>query len=1097
MNINFIKRNNVIRYLCRTCIFILSVFAGFIFITGCRSVKADAYSKSSGQKTIKIGYIDYSGFFEQKLDGTFEGYGVDYLHEISKYTGWNYEYLYGTFSNQLKNLKDGKIDLICHAQTTKDRKKNFIFSKYSDGEEASILYTSLDDERYYYNDYKHFNGMRIAFLKDSFQNKEFAEYAKDKGFSYKAKYYNTSTECFEAIDNKEVDGAAMGSLAMQSDYKVVCRFGSTPFYFMSGKMNKDIIEKIDSAQIQIKADNPYFETELYKKYYGESAVNNQIRFTREEAKFVKKCGVINIGVIPNRKPFSYINDDGKIDGIIVDIMKLISQRTKLKFNFVMTDTGQTSEDFLKKNPDSFLAGVLVSNPQFKDSHYIVSDSMYNDDVVLACNSGTQYDIDASDGTYTLAIPKSYVALKRFIYNNSPEFNVITAKTTQDCIKLVQAGKADFMAQNKNVITPLLSDPHYEGLTVLPTFFMQENLGVVCNNTEKNRTLINIFDKCADTFTEDEISQFTVNHTIKNGYKASFGDFVYKFRYALIVVCVLLMLICFLVAVTFNIKRHNYAIILRKNEQLADAVNHAESASNSKSQFLARVSHEIRTPMNAIVGLTEIARHHKDDPVKVEEYLSKIDISSKVLLNIINDVLDMSAIESAKLKIANEPFDIHDILSSISNMYYIQCRQKNIEFNMNTSNINHEILIGDGLRVNQILLNLISNAFKFTPEGGRIYIEVQEASYKSGRAYINFYVKDTGEGMSEEMQKRLFQPFEQEEVVTARKHGGSGLGLSIAKNLVEMMHGSISCKSKKNVGTAFLVSIPFEVYENNNKNEDKHIEALKALIVDNDKDTSDSTAVILNRLGVPYNVASDEKMAMELLARAKEIGSKFDICFIDWKDGRMREADITRKIREKYDSNSLVIVASAYDTSEIENDALEAGADMLISKPLFQSSVFDLLMKMSGGAFVSKNRNGSKYDFEGKTILLAEDTEFNADIAIELLDMVNMKAVLAKDGEEAVKLFNESEPGTYEAILMDIQMPVMDGYEATRRIRASSHPDAGSIQIYAMTANAFAEDISKAINSGMNGHISKPIDTEILYGILEKVVENNKIQSSKI
>ena len=289
MIINFVKRNNVIRYLYRTCIFILFVSAGFIFITGCRSVKADAYSNLSGQKTIRIGYIDYSGFFERKLDGTFEGYGVDYLHEISKYTGWNYEYVYGTFSNQLKNLKDGKIDLICHAHITKDRKKNFIFSRYSDGEEISILYTALDDERYYYNDYKHFNGMKIAFLKDSFQNKEFAEYAKDNGFSYKAKYYDTSTECFEAIDNKEVDGAAMGSLAMQSDYKVVCRFGSTPFYFMSNKMNKDIIEKIDSAQIKIKADNLYFDTELYKKYYGESAVNNQIRFTREEAKFVKKC----------------------------------------------------------------------------------------------------------------------------------------------------------------------------------------------------------------------------------------------------------------------------------------------------------------------------------------------------------------------------------------------------------------------------------------------------------------------------------------------------------------------------------------------------------------------------------------------------------------------------------------------------------------------------------------------------------------------------------------------------------------------------------------------------------------------------------------
>ena len=395
---------------------------------------------------------------------------------------------------------------------------------------------------------------------------------------------------------------------------------------------------------------------------------------------------------------------------------------------------------------------------------------------------------------------------------------------------------------------------------------------------------------------------------------------------------------------------------------------AEHLAEVKSVFLANMSHEIRTPMNAIVGLTEIAKHYEEDPKKIEDYLDKIDVSSKVLLNIINDILDMSSIENKKMKIAKEPFDLHEILMSVCTIYEPQCKQKGIAFEVQDEEVTHTHLIGDGLRVNQILLNLVSNAYKFTPSGGKITIKVKELYVKEEKAYFNFLVEDTGEGMSEEMQTRLFQPFEQESATTAQKHGGSGLGLSIAKNFVELMSGSISVKSKKGEGTTFVVSIPFEF----------------------------------------------EQAA---------------------------EPEITEQ--------------------PVENDLSVVQEEQAV------------------------------YDFTGKKVLLAEDTAFNEEVATELLAMVHMDVDCAHNGKEAVELFEKAKPGTYMAILMDIHMPVMNGYEAARTIRKSEREDAGTIAIYAMTANSFEEDVSAALNAGMNGHIAKPIDAQILYEVLDKLAKEQQ------
>ena len=547
---------------------------------------------------------------------------------------------------------------------------------------------------------------------------------------------------------------------------------------------------------------------------------------------------------------------------------------------------------------------------------------------------------------------------------------------------------------------------------------------------------------------------------------------------LIICCILIAMLVILMIQIYN---------RRKNQQLKTAYAQAENANAAKSTFLSRMSHEIRTPMNAIVGLTSIAKNHLNEPEAVDGYLDKISASSGILLNIINDVLDMSAIENEKIKIAHTEFNIRDILDSISTVYYAQCKQKGIKFEMSASDISHERLIGDSLRVNQILLNLISNAYKFTPSGGKITVVVSEI-IRNDKIYLHIVVKDTGEGMDEDMQKRLFKPFEQENAQTAQKHGGSGLGLSIVKSLVELMHGAIELKSKKGVGTTFFVNIPFDFNPEEITINGNCFENLIALVIDNDKDSMEYTSTVLERIGLKNETAADKIQMEELINKNKNQVSEYSVFFVNWEMPEGIAKYIIGKIREMCGEKP-IIIAYAFDISGGDKEKENIGVNSFVSKPLFQSSVFNVLMEFTDGKIGKGKSHAQKteYDFSGKKILLAEDNLLNTEIAVELLKMVNLECDCAENGKIAAEKFINSEEGTYSAILMDVQMPVMDGYEASKMIRRSKHPQSKDIPMFAMTANAFTEDVAAALAAGMDGHIAKPIDTKSLYETLYNAI----------
>ena len=527
---------------------------------------------------------------------------------------------------------------------------------------------------------------------------------------------------------------------------------------------------------------------------------------------------------------------------------------------------------------------------------------------------------------------------------------------------------------------------------------------------------------------------------------------------------------------------------QNRQNLKDALEEAENASHAKGDFMSKMSHEIRTPLNAITGYLDIAGDEPDVPEKVEHCIEKSKIASRHLLSIINDVLDISAIESGRMKIAHDDFDIKQMVDSLSTLFFAQAKAKNIHFKVKLNELDTELLVGDELRVRQILLNLLSNAVKFTPEGGNITLGIRQVGKFDAAEHIEFTVQDTGIGMSEEYRSRMFTPFEQETASTARKYGGSGLGLSISNNLVNMMGGNISVQSVQGQGTTFTVLIAFDKSESSKRMTPapEHFQNMRALVVDDDEDTCSYVKALLERMGITGDTVTSGKKALRRVAARNDANHPYDVCIIDWNMKEMDGIETAREVRKICGNTVPIIIATAYDYSSIIEEAKAAGIDKIVSKPLFQSTLFDLLVSTYGKYKPVREAKQERIDLSGTKLLLAEDNEMNMEIALDILRKAGLEITPVVNGQEAFETFTASAPGSFDAILMDIQMPVMDGYTATRKIRESSHPQAKSIPIIAMTANAFTEDVTAALAAGMNDHISKPISYDRLFEALKKI-----------
>ena len=533
-----------------------------------------------------------------------------------------------------------------------------------------------------------------------------------------------------------------------------------------------------------------------------------------------------------------------------------------------------------------------------------------------------------------------------------------------------------------------------------------------------------------------------------------------------------------------------AIMLSFNKQLQASAREAETANKAKTDFLSTMSHDIRTPMNAIIGLTTIAEKNLGDTESVGENLRKITLASNHLLTLINDILDISKVESGKLNLSPQTFSIVETVENLVNISQPMIKEKNIDFNFRTSRMEIEYLYADRLRLNQIYINILSNAIKYTEPCGHVSVDMrEEESPTPGCVRLTYTVSDSGIGMSPEFMENMYQPFSRQTDSRVNSIQGTGLGLAISKQMVDLMGGTIDCQSEQGKGTTFTVILDIPIADR--QREDMMLEPMDALIVDDDEILLETAVDTLESLGLTADRAKSGLEALGMILHRHETGRDYSIVILDWKMPDIDGVETIRRIRTEVDANIPILLISAYDWSDIEDAAKEAGANGFVSKPLFRSILYDKINELLGTEAKSVEPENDNSDLQGMNILIAEDNDINWEIISTMLSMFAITTERAENGRICVDKMEQAAEGSYDLIFMDIQMPEMNGLDATRNIRALDDPWASSIPIIAMTADAFSENVTECLNAGMNGHIAKPIDIKLVIKEIRRIKEEKR------
>lgn len=533
-----------------------------------------------------------------------------------------------------------------------------------------------------------------------------------------------------------------------------------------------------------------------------------------------------------------------------------------------------------------------------------------------------------------------------------------------------------------------------------------------------------------------------------------------------------------------------AVMLIFNKQLESTAKEAKSASKAKTDFLSTMSHDIRTPMNAIIGLTTISEKNLGDQKLVKENLRKINLASNHLLTLINDILDISKVESGKLNFIPQSFSIVETVENLMNLSQPMIKEKNINFSFHISRIDKEYLYADQLRLNQIYINILSNAIKYTEPGGSVTVDMkEESSEKEGCVRLTYRVADTGIGMSPEYMANMYQPFTRQTDSRVNSIQGTGLGLAITKQMVDLMKGTIECESEQGKGTTFTITIDIPIAEH--QRADMKLENMDVLIVDDDEILLETAVDTLESLGLSVEQSGSGLEALGMIKHRETTGKNYDIVIVDLKMPDIDGIETIRRIREEINSSIPILLISAYSYSDVEEKAKEAGVSGFLSKPLFRSTLYDKISEILGTETKSDEMENDYSDLQGMNILVAEDNDINWEIISTLLSMYGINTERAENGRIALEKVSNAKPGSYSLVFMDIQMPEMNGLDATRAIRKLKDPWASSIPIVAMTADAFAENVAECMDAGMQGHIAKPIDIKLVIKVIQRIKEESK------
>lgn len=905
----------------------ICLIAGLTILSICPAVLA----ADEGERVLKVAFPEADGINEVYEDGTYGGCVYEWLKEVAKYTGWQYEFVTGDPNELMLDMTTGEYDLMGGVYLLAGLEELYNFPEYVMGANYSLLIYRQDNPDIKGYDNTTMNGKRIGVWKNATRKIDRMEKFLDlNSIQYELVYYEDEDAYENCLETQEVDLMLGSDVHMKDHYNVAAQFEADPYYLVTAKDEVELCEQLSDAMESIYAANPNFAQELYNKYFPDRYINS-IFFTEEEKDFIEQSKPLRVAVLEDRYPLFY-EQDGVVKGIVPDCMELLSKRTGLTFEYVRTDTYQGQIDLVKEGKADIIGAYRNSDLSAEEEGLARTVSFASLDSVVLRNKGSF----GKSEEQIMAVPRG-----QDLKPSGDKDTISYYEAYQECMEAVNSGEADYTRMPAAFIEDFYSKDYYANVSLMADTNLKEELTLALT-VPVNVPLYSVLSKALNSFTDEESAYVLTNSSLTlRESTVTLKSLLYTNPLVVIGICAGIILLVSIIVILLTFNRTRARLMQVKLEK-------AEETSRAKSDFLSRMSHEIRTPMNAIIGLTNLIRMTGEVTPSVDKNLSKIDSSAQFLLSLLNDVLDMSKIDSQKMKIEKTPFDLRQLVSQVESMFGVQAESQELTMEV-ICNVQHSFFVGDKMRLQQVLANLLSNACKFTDKGGDIRLEISETAHTETEAELHFSVKDTGIGINQEDMNQIFHAFEQLKNSNQRSPG-TGLGLAISNSLVKLMGGELFVKSEPEVGSEFYFSIVLPICEE-----------------------------------VQTNHAGQDKQAEPLL--------------------------------------------------------------------------------------------------EGVRILLVEDNDINAEIAIELLKKQKVVVERARDGGQAVEMFAGSQRGAYGAILMDINMPVMNGLEATKAIRAMDRPDAETVPILAMTANTFQEDRDNAAKAGMTGFLPKPFDVEQLYQIL--------------
>ncbi len=1056
-----------------------------------------AEASESDNEVLKVGFFAFSGYHIIGEDGRRSGYGYEFLQRLAIHGGWSYEYVGydGSYADSLDMLRNGEVDIVTSVSKTPAREEEFLFSDQSIGVNSTIFTVKAGNDYIMEGDYSTYNGITVGMLEGNSKNANFERFAEEHSFTFAPMYFADQDELTAALRSGEVDAAVTGSLRLLENEWLLESFDASPFYICTSKDNAELMKRINAAINEMDLHDPNWRDILHETYYatdrsGEIILNAGERAFIDDLKASGKP--LRVLFNPDRVPYSYFKD-GRAEGILPAIFEVLAER--LGFTYECIPVADRNEYYALRSSGE--ADVVLD---FTGDYYLAEEEGYKITVPYFNTNFARLTLaDSAGAASVIAIPDRADAIDALITSRYGEDSILRFDTAEGCINAVIDGRADAaVLYSYNAEYYVRQDIRNRLAAVV---FGDTSLSyAVANNVSGGRYLLSLLDKAADSFTDPELDAIVAREMeAVQQSDMSLTAFLYRNPlYSMLAVGFVLLLmfvIVLLVVRTRNQHRLKERIaqatseLEKKTEELTEALQAADSANRAKTTFLNNMSHDIRTPMNAIIGYTALTTAHIDNKERAQDYLSKIAQASNHLLSLINDVLDMSRIESGKVTINERPENLAEILQSLRNIIQSDIHAKNMELFIDTVDVSDEEVLCDKLRLNQILLNLTSNAIKFTPAGGTVAIRVtQKPSRSPKRGVYEFKVSDTGIGMSPEFAKTVFDPFTREQSSTVSGIQGTGLGMAITKNIVDMMGGTISVESAQGKGTTFtvLLELGFSA-DHREMGPIEELAGFRGLVVDDDMICCQSVSKMLRQIGMRAEWALSGKEAIARTSEAVEMSDQFEVYIVDWSMPELSGIETVREIRKIVGDDSPIILMSAYDWTDIEQEARNAGVTGFVSKPLFASDLHRTLERSIGkGAKESPSPikiASEEESFEGKRILLAEDNELNREIAAEILTEAGFEVDCAENGKQAYEAVASAAEGQYDLVLMDIQMPIMDGYAATHAIRGLKDPALANLPIIAMTANAFEEDRERALEAGMNGHLAKPIDLDKMMALL--------------